>query len=264
MDRRLTVVGLLTLLLTLTMAGTAYALTIVVDGDVADWPAGTSARIYAAAAPDANLAAEIDISEIYFTNDPTHAYIRIDNFAANDWDQVEYMALCLTTSAPQAVLGPCNSSYTLKLQPGVGSIELWNNSTGQPIGSADVSAGTTFGTATEIGLRLSDLGITAGTCSLGCSIGITVHTNVVTVFSGPTATGDDAACDFLTNVNCKNLPDSGVISASIGANSPTVVTVSELRATVSGLGDPGLTVLLGIGLLVIAIIGLTAVRRMHM
>ncbi len=254
--RILVIVGAVAALL-MVIFGVAYAKTIVVDGLPNEWV--LAERVYEEV-PEAGTPPDVEMTNVFFTNDQQNIYWRFDTVAPTGWDsQIGYLAICMDvqTLPTEALLGPCYADYVLKLEPGFGTVELWSAATGEPVPSADVTAAAQF-TVTEVSIRLSDVGINLANCSSGCYINAKLVLDSSTVFPTSTGGGIDAAL-------VDRVPDGGSVpdfvqpyitfSARVGAGSPTAVTLAEMTAHVNaappadGRGLAALAVLIGAFLL---------------
>ena len=156
-------------LIALFVYGFALAATITVDGNPADWlPASVVAQTITNTG--ATVPAEVSIQDVYFTNDTSKLFFRLETVAATDWSQAGIVAICLSTeAAADAAFGPCTSDYTLVLDTLMGTATLVNNSGSLPDTTTGIEVAVS-GTTTEISILLSKVNITSANCSTGCSI----------------------------------------------------------------------------------------------
>jgi hypothetical protein len=217
--------------------GVAYAKSIVVDGLPDDWQ--TSDRVYADpneadtqdAVPDA-----VDIASVYFTYDTAQAYFRLDTYAATDWDEVGFIALCFDSTADlNAPLGPCVGDYTLRLEPRFAAVELFDNDTGEVVPGVEIAVASHL-TVTEIALPLAVVLPTAEVCQAGCEIRASLIVDASRVF----LSGDDPSP--LNNFDWA--PDSGASGGSFIARLGTRLFFPIIRlwsSLTSGQTNPALT-----------------------
>jgi len=169
--------ALLALLLVVASAPSAYATTITVDGDPSDWPGGSSVGTDPADVTTPFAEPEVDISEVFFTNDTTYMYWRIDTYGTpTRWDDggsgFPILFVCLDTdnnTGTGITIASCGSQagvdYRIRLDGnGPSSItptlrQCATAACSTLVAGADISAAA-VGNVTEIRVRLSDMGIT--------------------------------------------------------------------------------------------------------
>lgn len=205
--------------LALIVYGFALATIITVDGNPAEWPvaalvAQTTTNI-GAAAPQ-----EIAIQQVYFTNDTSKVYFRLETAATTDWSQAGLMAICLgSEAAADVVFGPCTSDFTLILDNMLGSATLVDNSAAPAATSTGIEVAVD-GTTTEISILLANLNITAANCGAGCTI-----TSKIVV--------DAAISDGNLGVDYTDTAFGSALP--VGSTSPTTLNVLSFTAQVSAL-----------------------------
>ncbi len=153
----------------LVMVGLAFAAAITVDGDPAEWlPASLVAQTTTntgSAVPSA-----ISIQEVYFTNDTSKIFFRLETATTSDWSQAGLVAVCLgTEAAADVAFGPCTSDFTLILDNMLGTATLVDNSAAPAENATGIEVAAN-GTTMEISILLANLNITAANCSTGCTI----------------------------------------------------------------------------------------------
>lgn len=253
-------VGLMSLALLLEIFSIVYAKTIVVDGLPNEW--SPVERVYEEF-PEATTPPDVELTNVFFTNDQQNLYWRFDTLANTDWDSdIGYLAICMDVQplATEVLFGPCYADYILKIEPGFATVELWNATTGEPVPTATVSAASQF-TVTEVAIKLSDVGIDLSNCSTGCYINAKLVLDASQVFL--TATGSGTEPTFVDRVpDGGTVPDSAqpyiTFSARTGAGSPTAVKLAEFNARIVNTRPFDWRVIAALGVLVV---GLVVVRR---
>ncbi len=257
---RLAVVGSIVLALLVLVFSVAYASSIVVDGLPGEW--SLVERVYEEF-PEAITPPDVELTNVFFTNDQQNLYWRFDTLADTDWDSdIGYLAICLDIQpiATEVLFGPCYADYVLKIEPGFATVDLWNASTGEQVITATISAASQF-TVTEVAIKLSDVGIDLSTCSAGCYINAKLVLDASQVFL--TSTGGGMEPTFVDRV-----PDGGTVpdpaqpyitfSARVGAGSPTAINLAEFNVRVVNTRPFDWRVVVALSVLVT---GLIVVRR---
>jgi hypothetical protein len=249
---RLAMVVSVTFALLASITGRVYATTIVIDGLPDDWR--TSDRVYAdrneVDGPDA-VPDVVDIASVYFTYDTVHAFFRFDTYAATDWDEVGFIALCFdSTVQPNTPLGPCVADFTLRLEPRFAAAELFDNDTGEAVPGVEIDVAS-YLTVTEIALPLAAVIPNTEVCQTGCEIRASLIVDASRVY----LSGDDPGS--LNNFDW--VPDSGASGGSFiarlgsriflpiirlwssitsGQTRPAVSPPIDLRLIVTSLANP--------------------------
>ena len=257
---RLAVVGSTVLALLILIFSVAYANSVVVDGSPVEW--SLIERVYEEF-PEGSTPPDVELTNVFFTNDQQNLYWRFDTLANTDWDSdIGYLAICMDIQpiATEVLYGPCYADYILKIEPGFGTVELWHAPTGEQVMTATISAASQF-TVTEVAIQLSDVGIDLSTCSAGCYINAKLVLDASQVFL--TSTGAGAEPTFVDRV-----PDGGSVpdpaqpyitfSARVGAGSPTAINLAEFNVRVVNARPLDWRVVAALGVLVA---GLIVVRR---
>ena len=172
------------MLIILLLADLAVATTIVVDGMPGDWP--SAALITTDTQYPGNPYLRSDIEQVFFSNDTTHLYFRIDTYAATEWgytsaNTLPYMEICLDVddnTSTGALVPVCNNhagyDFILLINSTPGGVPdpLLIYCTG-PTQSDCVAWGpsavqvASTGNVTEIGIHAAGLGISG--CNTGSS-----------------------------------------------------------------------------------------------
>jgi len=149
------------LLLALLIFGVAYATTITVDGNPADWPGGA----FLTTDPNDAMEPGGDLSDIYFTNDTTYLYWRFDTYAETNWMELNTVFICMDTDNNQSngtsdcCGGGFKADYALEISEN--SFQLKDGTDGSGCDNAASSTGSvaTADSTTEVRALLSELGI---------------------------------------------------------------------------------------------------------
>lgn len=245
--------------------GVVLAKTINVDGSPVEW---TLAERVFQEFPDPLKDPSAEIVNVFFTNDTSYLYWRFDTQAPTDWDQIGYLAICMDVQiVPGEVLYGqtgtgmfdynCYADYVLKLEPGFGTAELWNAPGDTLLASAVISVASNI-TTTEIGLKLSDVGITAANCPLGCYVFGRLVGDSRSVFMKADGGGTDP--NLVDYVPSDALPFR-TFTARTGNDSPTVLTLAEMTARVSGASPLDVRLWAAVGVLIVGFVVLRLTGR---
>lgn len=209
------------IILALLAYGFAFASAVTVDGNPAEWlPASLVAQTTTntgAAVPSA-----ISIQEVYFTNDVSKIFFRLETAAVSDWSQAGLVAICLgTEAAADAAFGPCTSDYTLVLDNMLGTATLVHNALAPAENATGIEVAVD-GTTTEISILLANLNITTSNCAAGCTITAKIVIDA-SIYDGGLGT------DYTETTFTDGLP--------VGNGSPTSLNVTTFTAQVSALKE---------------------------
>ena len=209
------------IIMALLVYGFAFATAITVDGNPAEWlPASLVAQTttnFGEVVPS-----EISIQEVYFTNDSTKVFFRLETATTSDWSQAGLVAICLSTEAAVDVaFGPCTSDFTLVLDNMLGTATLVDNSAA-PAETATGIQVAVDGTTTEISILLANLNITTANCSEGCTITSKIIVDA-SIYDG------GLGVDYTNTAFGSGLP--------VGEGSPTMLDVMTFTAQVSALEE---------------------------
>jgi hypothetical protein len=89
------------LLASLVVTNPVFAKTIIVDGDPSDWSDPPAQGPLINDPNEAPILENLDIGDVYFTNDTTNIYFRIDTLAGTNWSGTT-MVVCLNTDGSDA------------------------------------------------------------------------------------------------------------------------------------------------------------------
>ncbi len=238
-------------LLALGSAVTAFAITIVIDGDQdAVWTTGsggqTPGHLTTVDPNESGITDSRDIMDVYWTNDTTNFYLMLQTYATPDlagFPTATDVYFCIDTDnnpATGASYANCNG------MTGIDRI-IQVNATNNPTvydGTFSVVGTGTLGynpSATtpviEVSVPLSTMGFTTATCTQTMPMAI--------FFDNGTTEPDD------------NTPDSGTVN--VGCGSPTAITLSSLDAQSGAASLP--LVLAATAFVLVAGAGLTLRKR---
>lgn len=169
----------------LLLARTTTAAAIIVDGNPGEWPLAASVATSPQISSNPYLYA--DIAEVFFTNDASHIYWRIDTYADTNWTPLggHFMQVCMNTDNDTTTgatsLGGCNVLPTSDF--GFDYVFLINSTdSGIPTVQAFYCIGNdcstaappvqvnSIGNVTEVGIAVANLGISGCTAGSGCVI----------------------------------------------------------------------------------------------
>ena len=209
------------IIMALFVSGIAFATAITVDGNPAEWlPASLVAQT--TTNTGAVVPSAISIQEVYFTNDSSKIFFRLETATDSDWSQAGLVAICLGTEATADVaFGPCTSDYTLILDNMLGTATLVDNSVAPTENATGIEVAVN-GTTTEISILLANLNITAANCSAGCTITSKIIVDA-SIYDG------GLGVDYTDTAFGSGLP--------VGEGSPTTLEMLTFTAQVSALED---------------------------
>lgn len=220
-------------------ASIVYAKTITVNGDGSEW---IPSEIIVDDANADNGGAGQDIDAVYFTNNTTTAYFRVDTVGNTDFSGDSVLAICIDSddsTVTGATVPECNgivgADFSIIISPadacgsGVGELALANYDTLSDSVPPSLNR-VTVGAITEIEIGLADIEVTADG-----NMPIVAFKNADCTVGGDTAGG----------------------TAIIGTGSPTAVTLANTQ--VSPL--PTIPVILVVFIAVFLIIGTIIVIR---
>ena len=248
---RLAVIGSIVLMLLVLIFSVAYAKSIVVDGNPAEWSAAE--MVYTNTLPSAY--GEVGITNIYVTNDPTYLYWRFDTLSNTDWSEAGYFAVCLDSDNNLGTghgWGPCSAGtdYFVALEPSFGTAEIWNTTLTATVPYTVAVA--TVGNTTELAFELAALGYTATSCDLGCDIPTAFRMDATQVFVNSNGSlGAPADYEAVA-------PAAFGVTPRVGSGSPTAINLAEFNARVVNARSFDWRVIVALSVLVL---GLIAVRR---
>jgi len=215
----------------LLLASPVFARTITVDGNPADW-VGSSILPIADANEPLNTVDVLDISEVYYTYNPTNLYFRIDSYSSPTGYPIGGFALiCLNTDNNLATGGAIDQCEATGSQNGVDYVIQVFPAAGQqfirqcpnavvnyfacpPIGAP---AFATQNNVSEFGIPLASIGITNVACIGG-------QYDIITSVYLDNGTGDP---DDL-------VPDTGEFTITLAC--PLPVTLTSFTATRADAG----------------------------
>lgn len=264
----------LSVVLMLVLAGVAYAITIVIDGQKdADWSGIPGQTPGVANDPqEPTIDARYNIKQVLWTNDALgvapwgHMYWLVETFA--NYDNIypplaPQIIICLdvdnNTGTGTAAVGYCNNMVgvdrriTANVRLGTVSVERWNSATsafvvvGKPAGGMrddayydPSSTGIAQTPYIEIGVDLLSLGIiNSATC---------LSTMPAAIYY------DNGILDPEDTV-----PDTGTVN--MGCGSPTAITLSNLEAHAADNNGTAVLILIGTATLALGVGGTAALRR---
>ncbi len=207
-------------LLALGSAVTAFAITIVIDGDQdAVWTTGSGGQTPGSTTDpnESTITDGRDIAAVYWTNDTTNFYLMMQTQAApslgNGFTPTNiYFCLDIdNNTATGSSYANCNSMAGIDryILIGNSNAPVVYDSAQTQIGTGTLGYNTAAATPViEVSVALSDLGLTPATC--------TQTIPMVVYFDNGTTEPDD------------NTPDSGTIN--IGCGAPTAITLDSLSA----------------------------------
>ncbi|MFN8596880.1 MAG: hypothetical protein U0559_11950 [Anaerolineae bacterium] len=275
MKKKMSLAVVLGVSLALLVVGIAVALSITVDGNVADWTAGAlvASDLQEAAIPD-----QWNISALYFTNDTSHIYFRWDTYANASYlgtfqlvcIDIDPNALPVTGGSIPQCSNQVGVDYIVRITDGgsnyLGGQNLlhcsdtalqWQDCT--PV-VPNVPLQFRFtGLYSELGVGLADIGYTTlplgtGNCPNSTS-GQPCTTHIALYFDNGAVPPDD------------NVPDSGDLVVQIGCAaggtpcSPTAVTLNNLEARPAETNTSAVVILGATLVLAFGALGTLAIRR---
>ncbi len=210
------------LVLALGSAVTAFAITIVVDGDQeAVWTTGSGGQTPGhMTTQDPNESAIVDsqdIKDVYWTNDSTNFYLMLQTYATpslTGFPTATDVYFCIDTDNNPGTGGSytnCNNmtgiDRTINIHA-TSSVTVYDGSF-NPVGSGTLGYNTSATTPViEVSVPLSTMGFNTATCTQNMAMAI--------FFDNGTTQADD------------NTPDTGTLS--VGCGSPTAITLSDMSA----------------------------------
>lgn len=230
----------LSLLLSLVVLSVASATTIVVDGDGSDWPSGA---LLTTSPNDGLIDDEYDLEDIYFTNNTTDLFWRVDLYGTPSITFLLY--ICMNTDVNPAT-GRSDLTFECASQVGVdfyikifddGSPSLYSCASDPCTDTVSATvAGAVAGSTFEASANLVELGITSNR---------TIPTTLVTI-EGDTPSQEDVAVvpapiPGTTAVTLRNMAAStgapSLLWALAASSSMAIVLVFGRRHLSAGQGD---------------------------
>jgi hypothetical protein len=230
-------------LFTLVISGVVFATTIGIDGVVTDWPGDDSGshtlgsdsctigangcalvvsdpdEAYAVGPPVTGTQNKYDVEQVWFTNDDTNAYLRVDF-----WENVSLISPPIGSNTLKFCIDEDNDIGTGAAISGCGDVgaecvvEFTNNSS---VTVYDIEgAGSSSGSFSVSG-RFIELSFPVNACNF---------TNATYALEVYFDNGDEDADD--------NIPNSGTVPLEVGSGSPTAVTLSAIDAGPALAGWP--------------------------